>query len=406
LSSCLSEELKQDLLARFKLSNGGYDLAFKYLKDKYSNKRAITNKHLSELLKSKLIEKENAKDLRALLDCYCVNIDQAKRINPDGNLFDLLIVFMVSSRLDKHHKEGLGSSHQKRSLSTVGYNEIIIAARVTILERMNYDKQCSVSDESRKKFNNAYKSKPVSSSSSFKPTTAMSNQTLFIRCAICKIDHKTHTCPELLNIDVAARVQKVKELKLCFNCLKNHNRNNCNNKFSCRECFKLGKPNEHHHTILHYNKQPQNQQGQNKETQSKSMANQENQNITVTQSSQVPKVVQSHHAHVSSEQSHVFLLTAIINIENRNGDLFPCRALLDSGSESCFITENVAQRLGIHRTKVSVLVYGLGEKPLEVKHQIETNIHSRMKKYVQSVSFLVVPKISGKIPREKIELKI
>ncbi len=105
-----------------------------------------------------------------------------------------------------------------------------------------------------------------------------------------------------------------------------------------------------------------------------------------------------------SNKHHVFLLTAVINIRSSNGDLVPCRALLDSGSQSCFITESLAQSLRLSRRNVSVSVHGIGEKPLEVKHATQTSIKSRVSNYAQQVNFLIVPKISSQIPKEEVKI--
>ena len=56
----------------------------------------------------------------------------------------------------------------------------------------------------------------------------------------------------------------------------------------------------------------------------------------------------------------VLLPTAKIPIENEVGNFHKFRALLDSGSQSSFITKATANQLGLQRTKVEVEVTGLG----------------------------------------------
>jgi len=49
-------------------------------------------------------------------------------------------------------------------------------------------------------------------------------------------------------------------------------------------------------------------------------------------------------------RNHILLATAIVDVKNKSGQYVPCRALLDSGSESSFITERCVQRLRLSRT--------------------------------------------------------
>jgi hypothetical protein len=46
----------------------------------------------------------------------------------------------------------------------------------------------------------------------------------------------------------------------------------------------------------------------------------------------------------ANTKSHVLLATAIVEVMNKAGQFIPCRALLDSGSQTHFITKKCAQR--------------------------------------------------------------
>ncbi|XP_058817763.1 uncharacterized protein LOC131681072 [Topomyia yanbarensis] len=64
-------------------------------------------------------------------------------------------------------------------------------------------------------------------------------------------------------------------------------------------------------------------------------------------------------AHGSSSQ--VLLATAVVMVEDDEGNQYPARALLDSGSESNFITERLCKRLKVTRDKVDISVFGIGQ---------------------------------------------
>ncbi|UYV72219.1 hypothetical protein LAZ67_9002228 [Cordylochernes scorpioides] len=65
-------------------------------------------------------------------------------------------------------------------------------------------------------------------------------------CFLCQQEHGIYLCPTFLDTESLERRRKVKQLKLCFNCLRNnHSVNQCRSEFKCRKC--QGK----HNTLIH-----------------------------------------------------------------------------------------------------------------------------------------------------------
>ncbi|UYV64956.1 hypothetical protein LAZ67_3002560 [Cordylochernes scorpioides] len=65
-------------------------------------------------------------------------------------------------------------------------------------------------------------------------------------CFLCQQEHGIYLCPTFLDMEPIERRKKVKQLKLCFNCLRNnHSVNQCRSEFKCRKC--QGK----HNTLIH-----------------------------------------------------------------------------------------------------------------------------------------------------------
>ena len=59
-------------------------------------------------------------------------------------------------------------------------------------------------------------------------------------------------------------------------------------------------------------------------------------------------------SHVSfSQNKQVLLATAIINISDDRGKIVSCRALLDSGFQSCFITRDCVKKLALKMHKIN-----------------------------------------------------
>ena len=67
-----------------------------------------------------------------------------------------------------------------------------------------------------------------------------------VSCIICASNHALFSCTEFKRISVQDRWSKVKQHKLCFNCLtKEHNSNSCIIKGRCWQCGAT------HRTLLH-----------------------------------------------------------------------------------------------------------------------------------------------------------
>lgn len=124
------------------------------------------------------------------------------------------------------------------------------------------------------------------------------------------------------------RIKGAKSRKLCLNCLKvaSHQAKQCGSG-SCRKCHKR------HNTLLHLEqitKQP--------EADSKKTSTPPDKESVISTS--------VNHAAVGQDRQ-VILATAVINVVDAKGILQPCRALLDNGSQSCFITSKCVKKLGI-----------------------------------------------------------
>ena len=145
-------------------------------------------------------------------------------------------------------------------------------------------------------------------------------------CQICQGNHKVQNCQEITSLDVAARVDLVKQKKLCFICLRSsHMINQCPSKWVCRTW--RGK----HHSLIH------------RERLSKERAH-----VAMARSSEADNCNQW--ATVSNESaqsnlgingnSQVILATALVSIGKPGSHQeTKCRAFLDPGAQFICITE-------------------------------------------------------------------
>ncbi|XP_062558248.1 uncharacterized protein LOC134223126 [Armigeres subalbatus] len=109
--------------------------------------------------------------------------------------------------------------------------------------------------------------------------------------------------------------------------------------------------------------------------------------------------------HGSTRQAKVLLATAVVIVEDNNGHRYPARALLDSGSESNFVTESLSQRMKVRRSKVDVKIHGIGQAVTKVRQQLEATVRSSLTEFSQRMSFLVLPKVTVNLPTSSINIE-
>jgi len=208
-----------------------------------------------------------------------------------------------------------------------------------------------------------------------------------VQCYVCNSSHTIYKCPAFIALAIGDRIKKTTELGLCKICLRRHEKKKC----LARHCFKCGKP---HNTLLHivteYQKAsaPVSEKGQ-----------------VATEVQLSSPVTTSVNAHVSTTTEHVLLSTALVSAANINGSMIPCRVLLDSGSQTNFITAELAQTLKLKKIKIEHLINGIGETSQRVTSAVWGAIKSRMNNYTLNLRMVIVPKITGHLPNKKVNAK-
>lgn len=150
------------------------------------------------------------------------------------------------------------------------------------------------------------------------------------KCIFCDEDsHLMYSCNRFKDLTVSQRLNAVNERKLCCNCLRpNHFAQNCQSS-NCKKC------NAKHNTLLHQSDQIENTISlATTKINSGDSENIEQHNLSVNCSSINSPV-----------QSRVLLSTARVWIYNASGNTHECRVLLDSASQSNFLTKEFCSRL-------------------------------------------------------------
>jgi hypothetical protein len=184
----------------------------------------------------------------------------------------------------------------------------------------------------------------------------------------CNQSHNLHQCAEFLALSVRERKTFVKGNKLCFNCLKNnHQVGNCKSSHVCKEC--KGK----HHSLLHMNSQ----------------------STTEVETSSVSNTSAS--LFVNTTKS-VLLPMAIVKLKDKFNQRHYCRALLDVGSQSHFITEKRFKKLGLRAQKTNLTIVGVSDS----KHNT-SRCTVLYQNYAAQIQCFIVPKITTDLPLQSFE---
>lgn len=100
----------------------------------------------------------------------------------------------------------------------------------------------------------------------------------------------------------------------------------------------------------------------------------------------------------------VVLSTAIASVKDWRGEYHPCRVLLDSGSQSNFLSEQFAKLLRLKCEAVKVPIVGISGDKQTVTRQASTSISSLQREGCWILDFLVVPHVTGILPSRKIDV--
>ncbi|XP_055622175.1 uncharacterized protein LOC129765771 [Toxorhynchites rutilus septentrionalis] len=209
-------------------------------------------------------------------------------------------------------------------------------------------------------------------------------------CIACPEKHLLFQCSAFQRMTVEQRRELISQKRLCWNCFKSsHIARRCDSKYTCRHCH------ERHHTLLH--KSSSDPAAQSTPQYPTQQANSHGSGILVPEVS-VP-------AH-SSSPSTVFLSTVSLWIEDRFGRQHSARALIDSGSQSNFISKKLARRLCLQSDRVRVPIAGIGETTVTVTQSVISTIHSKNNEFSSKLEFLVLPNPTSELPTSNVDISM
>ncbi|GFV03939.1 DUF1758 domain-containing protein [Trichonephila clavipes] len=227
-------------------------------------------------------------------------------------------------------------------------------------------------------------------------------------CVICnQQSHPVFRCKKFNDLSVDERFNSVKRNNLFINCFSSsHKVALCKSSRNCPNCSKR------HNSLLcrNFERNVDSQRSPGNKT----LPNMEprittptlNVNSECFQPKQTVKSFENGGEFVGYSKGHstMLLSTAVVYCQNSRGEVFPLRSLLDSGSQSNLITLEAALTLGLKCKRVNTSICGVNGTPQFIKNKVSTVVSSKSRQFQKLMESLVVPKITGLTPTNKLDI--
>ncbi|XP_059224869.1 uncharacterized protein LOC131997670 [Stomoxys calcitrans] len=372
----------REIISNVPLTNDGFKLAWSSLTNRYENKRMQVNEQLKVLFNLPDVTVDCSYSVQKLQRTVNSCIQTLETLGVEVEQWDPMLIYLCSAKLPRPFLGEFENSLEDCKIlpKWEEFNKFLSHKFKTLESVSNikstYSKHSNRQENFRKdKYVNSFHTNTLQNikSSGVKNNYNQSQSSMTRNqngqsCQICKATHFIRDCPKFIKKNINDRIHIVKISHLCYNCLSsNHGVKECKSKFTCREC------NLRHHTMLHKGQetQPRNQDSARDAVQPSSSAA-----ALTTRIQSTPDTQQNNITTLTLQDNRIWehhpggtlLFTAIVQIESR-GQLFDARAIIDSGSQSTFITEKLKNKLSLPTKRNLVHVTGLSQIVAETSNK-------------------------------------
>lgn len=377
------------------LNENNYKHAWEILSERYENPRVIIDAHIRGLLSFKKMSHESHRELRQLLDECTRHIENLRYMKQQlTGVSELVVVYLLAAALDRNTRKQWEATIPRGQLPKYEDTIKFLKKQCNILENCENANQATSSSHPQQP---TVKPSPLQKSSgpkSFAAAAASSGS--YEKCDFCGKDHKNFLCDVFKSLSLPQRVEKVRSLGMCFNCLrKGHHLKDCTSDKTCQDCHKR------HHTQLHDEarasrpRQAETPKSSVPAVQAKSSC------IPVEETSPVTTTCSIGEA---PTRKSVLLLTAVVNLIDQRGKPHSCRVLLDCGSQVNIITKKMADTVGAQLLPTNVTISGVNNRTTNSMERTIVQLQSRYTSYRAKVECIVMPSVTGLIPSSKFDV--
>lgn len=379
-----------ELISNLSLTNDNYEIAIETLKKRYDNKLSIINTHIKNMVDAQAMKRGTAQELRDFITKIKQNINSLETLKVPVKQWDLLLLHIFSEKLDFNTRKAYELEKCSNELPTMKEFIGFLESRANALENIP-----TLSETKRK--------------ISHLATTSNTNTKPMQNCLFCKTsNHTIYKCLKFKALPNPQKRQFVKDNKLCYNCLgTKHSVDQCSSR-GCVVC------NKSHHTLLHDTERAPPQFNDNSFKNNATGASHFSRKVQGSENSHSQT---SNSSNKSGEQesivcsaltaqpSQVLLTTASVVVVSSNGHKINCKALLDSGSQVSFITENLVNLLRYTPVRKNTHISGISGGKTSSNHMVDLNFfaHSDINcEHGFKVTCAILNKITCELPLYKI----
>ncbi|XP_038107025.1 uncharacterized protein LOC119766508 [Culex quinquefasciatus] len=226
------------MVDKFKMSNADYQLAWEDLLNYYNNSKQMRKRQIQHLFELPAMSKESSEELRDLIQGFEKVVQSLDQIVQPGDYKDLLLVHMLTDRLDPVSRRGWEEHSSTKEQDTVKDMLEFLQRRSRVLESLP-PKSTNAKSTSQQPHQQP-KAKPSVVRTNYSTAQASGE-----RCPACTGTHLLHRCAVFQRMTVSDRESLLRTHSLCRNCLKpGHLARGCQSKYSCQNC------KARHHTLL------------------------------------------------------------------------------------------------------------------------------------------------------------
>lgn len=380
-----------NVIQSLEFSSRNYNEAWKLLGERFDNSRLLVNNHLKAIFNLDTLVKESVVGLRNLIDSVNKHLRSLKGLGLEVDHWDALLVYLVSTKLDKSTGRAWEQHHSDKELPTFKKLLDFLKNRADLLDTLEGKQQQSKGEKRGSAFGNR-----GNNGAEF---SFLSGSQGIPSCVLCKENHFAFQCKGFLSLSVPERWEKVKQYKLCSNCLrKGHFSRQCRG-YPCKIC-KL-----RHNNLLHVS-------SRDKETLVKAdnFEGSSEQGNNIEQGVQKSQIGLHSDASVSFssrlEKGYVLLSTAEVLIKDKDNNWKRARLVLDSGSQVSFVSDRFAKELKLNVTEIDTSIVGINSGISQIKSKCEVVVKSRVSpSFTLNVSCLILPKIADNLPVFNIDIR-
>ncbi|XP_073835839.1 uncharacterized protein [Musca autumnalis] len=364
----------REIISHVPLTNDGFELAWRNLTDRYENKRMQVNEQVKILFNLPGVSADSSQTIQKLQRTVNSCLQTLEVLEVDVKGWDPLLIYLCSTKLPRSFLEEFENSLSDcKNLPKWDQFDSFLTTKFKTMESVGNIKpsaskvthQKQTTNYNKPRFLNTFQTnvtKPTNKVGG-RPNSSQPQQNkpqISQTCQLCHSNHFIRDCTEFLKKSINDRIHIVKTTHLCYNCLSSkHGVKDCKSRFGCRNCTMR------HHTLLHKGTETHNTNSylarvEDQPSTSVSAQSTQIQSTTNLEPTTVTTMTLQDKNIGEKQAGGTLLFTAIVQIETK-GQLYDARALIDSGSQSTFISEKLKNLLKLPTRSNLVHVTGLSQ---------------------------------------------